>query len=105
MISDSAKTKIAEWAVATQAVACVWLFGSRARGDHRDDSDFDFSIELMPKAGDTDWAFASYISDINDWKTALQAAVNGEVSVVAFRDDLPMKFEPRGVLLWSRRGQ
>ncbi len=32
----------------------IWLFGSRARGDHRQKSDIDLAI-LCPKATDKDW--------------------------------------------------
>lgn len=31
----------------------VWLFGSRARGDHRPDSDFDLLVVTDPTSGDS----------------------------------------------------
>lgn len=35
-------------------VDAIYLFGSRARGDHRDRSDIDIAI-LCPNANETDW--------------------------------------------------
>jgi predicted nucleotidyltransferase len=35
-------------------VEAIWLYGSRARGDHRDRSDIDLAI-LCPNANDRDW--------------------------------------------------
>ena len=33
----------------------IWLFGSRARGDHRERSDIDLAI-VCPKATDQEWS-------------------------------------------------
>ena len=51
-----------EWAQANGAVRQVWLFGSRARGDAREDSDVDIALALMPPDGKTDWALGAYSS-------------------------------------------
>lgn len=40
----------------------IWLFGSRARGDHQDRADIDLAL-FCPKAQDQDW---SKIQDIID---------------------------------------
>jgi len=39
----------------------IWLFGSRARGDAKDDSDFDFLVVL--KDGLADWAYHPGVGD------------------------------------------
>ena len=41
----------------TDAVREVWLFGSRAKGTSRPDSDVDIGIYLMPQ----EWSFGKYI--------------------------------------------
>jgi len=43
-----------EWAAANGNVRQLWLFGSRARGDSRPDSDVDIALALMPGDGRTD---------------------------------------------------
>lgn len=37
-------------ALRAEGVKKLWLFGSRARGDHRDDSDLDVLIDVAPDA-------------------------------------------------------
>lgn len=37
-------------AIQAEGVKKLWLFGSRARGDHRDDSDIDVLIDVAPDA-------------------------------------------------------
>jgi predicted nucleotidyltransferase len=37
-----------EWAQSNDAVRQLWLFGSRARGDARENSDVDLALALMP---------------------------------------------------------
>ncbi|MDR0779038.1 MAG: nucleotidyltransferase domain-containing protein [Methanomassiliicoccaceae archaeon] len=42
----------------------IWIFGSRARGDNQDDSDYDFCV-LAPKECSL-LDFCSFISDLED---------------------------------------
>lgn len=104
MIDDEIARPLIEWAANTDAVAALWLFGSRAKGMARPSSDHDLAIELRPMVKDHDWAFGDYISEGDNWKARLRNIVRGDVSLVAFRDDLPGKFDPRvdGVCLWKR---
>ena len=91
----------------TNAVAALWLFGSRARGAARPDSDHDLAIELRPKIRDHDWAFGDFICEGDRWKAQLRRIVRSDVSLVGFRDDLPGKFDPRidGICLWRREAR
>lgn len=104
MIDDEIARSLIEWAANTDAVAALWLFGSRANGTARPDSDHDLAIELRPKVKDHDWAFGDYICDRDHWKARLRNIVRGDLSLVAFRDDLRGKFDPRvdGICLWRR---
>jgi predicted nucleotidyltransferase len=92
-----------EWASEHEAIAALWLFGSRASGRHRADSDYDFAIELMPKRGKDDWAFTAYFFSHLQWKAELRALVAADVSLVCYRVDIPVRFDPRVERLWSRR--
>ncbi len=49
-------------------VDAIYLFGSRARGDHRERSDIDIAI-LCPKANENDWQ--SILGLIDDADTLL----------------------------------
>ena len=104
MIDDEIARLLAEWAAGTDAVAALWLFGSRAKGTARADSDHDLAIELRPKIKDHDWAFGDFICEADSWKVQLRDIVRGDVSLVGFRDDLPGPFDPRidGICLWRR---
>jgi hypothetical protein len=44
------------WANGNGNVSELWLFGSRADGSSRPESDVDIAIALMPAVGKTDWA-------------------------------------------------
>lgn len=104
MIDKEIARLLAEWAAGTSAVAALWLFGSRARGTSRPDSDHDLAIELRPKIKDHDWAFGDFVCESDHWKAQLRDIVQTDVSLVGFRDDLPGRFDPRidGICLWSR---
>lgn len=52
----------------------VWLFGSRARGDNRPDSDYDFLIS--PGAVHSLWQYADFVED-------LERALKSHVDVVS----------------------
>jgi predicted nucleotidyltransferase len=101
-ITEETKVLLRDWARSKSAIAALWLFGSRARGDHRTDSDYDIALELKSKEGDHDWAFGDYVFLVDDWKSEIKALINSETSLVAFRDDLQGRFDPRdqGIKLW-----
>lgn len=73
------------WAVAIPQIARVYVFGSRARGDHRADSDLDLAVELdltaippgSTAAGEWTWESAS-------WREGLER----EIGLVVDLEDL-----------------
>lgn len=93
---------LAMWASPRTAIKAVWLFGSRAREDHRPDSDYDIALELEAKRGADDWAFTNYFFEHDAWKAEIRELLHSEVSLVGFREDLDCKFDPREELIWSR---
>ena len=93
-----------EWAQANGAVRQVWLFGSRARGDAREDSDVDIALALMPPDGKTDWALGAYSILGDEWQAQLAAIVERGVSLEAIvpGTEPDVRVRRDGVLLWAR---
>lgn len=103
LIPDLAERQLGAWALEREAIAAIWLFGSRARGNHQPDSDFDIAIELMPAQGPAkDWPYTAFHFNADRWKSQISVILNGEVDLVCYRSDLDCKFDPRVALLWKR---
>lgn len=92
------------WAANNGCVREIWLFGSRAKGAPRPDSDVDIAVALMPPSGKTNWALAAFVEFFEDWKSELRAAVDWDVDLVAIGKDFEMDTIVRstGILLWRR---
>jgi predicted nucleotidyltransferase len=56
------------WASANDSVRELWLFGSRAAGEARPESDVDLALALMPAKGKHDWALGNYFAFESEWK-------------------------------------
>jgi predicted nucleotidyltransferase len=95
---------LSSWAAANDSVRELWLFGSRARGDAREDSDVDLALALMPKNEQGDWALGKYFACEGKWKRQLQAIVGRAVSIEPLvpGEDSDRRVRREGVLLWKR---
>jgi predicted nucleotidyltransferase len=76
------------WAARTNSVRELWLFGSRATGKARPDSDVDLVIRLMPPKGNHDWAHGNYQALGDDWQRELGEIVGRHVSLEAIPPNL-----------------
>lgn len=103
-LPDNWRDGLIIWARGTNAVSELWLFGSRAKGTARPDSDVDIAIALMPPKGSHDWALRDYLAHTNEWRLKLEQVVRRHVSLTAVVPDTPGDREVRstGVLLWKR---
>ena len=93
------------WASKNQSVRQLWLFGSRARGDSRDDSDIDLAIALMPPVGKHDWALGNYTALADGvWQRELESIVGRHVSleVIVPGNNADVRVRRCGRLLWAR---
>ena len=92
------------WASANGSVRELWLFGSRADGRSRPESDVDIAIALMHATDGTDWALGNYFAIHSDWKRQLQAIVGRHVSLEVIVPDTPEDEAVRrsGSLFWAR---
>ena len=96
---------IRQWAARTNSVREVWLFGSRAKGTSRPDSDVDIGIYLMPPAEGADWALALYTAEGDAWQRELGGLLGKPVSLEAVSPGGPGHAEVQaGKLLWAREG-
>jgi predicted nucleotidyltransferase len=69
VISDSWIALIVDWARQDSDIAEVWLYGSRARGDNRPDSDIDLAIVPI---GNAEARLATFVCEGSQWKNELQ---------------------------------
>ena len=94
---------LAEWASKNDDARELWLFGSRADGTSKPDSDVDLGLGLMPPIGDHNWAFANFIAFRKQWRHELEAIVGRHVSLEPITPDEPgTAIVKRWVLVWKR---
>jgi len=81
-------SNLAHWAAGKPLVGRVFIFGSRARSEHRADSDIDIAIELDLSAArgmDESGGLVTWIFETKEWKTELKALLPFEVDLQQFR--------------------
>lgn len=92
-----------EWASENDSVRELWLFGSRASGTSRAESDVDIGVGLMPPTGKHNWALGNYAAFGDEWRRELEAIVGRHVSLEAITPDEPGTANvPKWELLWRR---
>jgi predicted nucleotidyltransferase len=92
-----------EWASKNDNVRELWLFGSRADGTSKPDSDVDLGVGLMPPANGTNWAFANFIEFKDQWRRELEATVGRHVSLEPITPDEPgTAVVKKWALVWRR---
>jgi predicted nucleotidyltransferase len=103
-LPNRVRAELKSWAKRNNAVAELWLFGSRAKGTSRPESDVDIGLALMPAAGKHDWALGAFYALESEWKAELEAIAGCHVSVVAMVPGTQAELVVRGTgaLLWKR---
>ena len=103
-LTNSQLAWIIDWAERTKAVAEVWLFGSRAKGTWRPESDIDLIIQLMPPIGNHDWAAGDYSALGDAWQGTLGTLLEWSVSLIAFGPGIDEETDIRetAILIWKR---
>ncbi|MCJ2079877.1 nucleotidyltransferase family protein [Methylobacterium sp. J-090] len=94
-------TRLSSWAERKPAISELWLFGSRARGDHRPDSDVDLAIWLPGHKGQ---ALALYVAKGDEWQSEIEAVAGmpASLQVLGYSDELDKIVHREGVRLWER---
>ena len=105
-LSDEVRQSLIAWAERTNAVSELWLFGSRAKGTSRGESDVDLAVSLMPQGKEKyDWAFGEYVALADTkWRPELIQIVGRSISFGAVTSNDEMDYEVRstGIMLWKR---
>jgi predicted nucleotidyltransferase len=93
------------WASANESVRELWLFGSRATGQSRPDSDVDLAVALMPPKGKHDWALGNFVAFDSEWKRQLEEIVGRHVSLEPLvpGEGADAMVRESGCCLWSRQ--
>ncbi|MDP9908930.1 putative nucleotidyltransferase [Variovorax boronicumulans] len=71
MNSNAVDESLRSWATGHVLVRRLWVFGSRARGDHRTDSDLDVAIEIHHH--DESNGLATWMFETQHWAYELAA--------------------------------
>ncbi|MCJ2068147.1 nucleotidyltransferase domain-containing protein [Methylobacterium sp. J-030] len=112
-LHQTAVDAIRTWAAGNENVAEVWLFGSRAKGTARPDSDVDLALVLVPGApGDPghDWPEGNYQALGDRWEADLTDVIQHDVHLKRFarpgekESANAASAKATAVLLWSRGG-
>ncbi|WP_175757666.1 nucleotidyltransferase family protein [Burkholderia cepacia] len=80
----TAAIAIARWAITKPIIRKVFIFGSRARDDFREDSDLDIAIEIDGVNGN---ALATWMFDTKPWHAEISALVPFEIDLEFFDED------------------
>lgn len=75
MNNSDIQRAIEGWATRIPLVGKVWLFGSRARGTHSEDSDVDIACELDGSSitgTDASGGFATWMFESKEWKRQIE---------------------------------
>jgi len=85
-IGSEVTDAIARWAATNPYIRRVWVYGSRAKGTHRPDSDIDIAVELEPVA-DSEEALTVWMAHAGAWRWQLQSGISPKVDLEWFDPD------------------
>lgn len=99
-IPDQLVQRFCEWATAHGQFRELWLFGSRAKGTHRPDSDIDLAIVFV----DPQAALGNYRALGDRWQNELRKLANHKVDLQGIVPETPGWTEvmTTGIRLWVR---
>ena len=105
-ITDHQQRRIREWAERTPWVEEVWLFGSRARGGAKPDSDIDLALTLG-RVGAPRTLLGNYYALCERWTEELTEVLQQQAHVALLNDPepspVPASCEECSCLLFRRR--
>lgn len=104
---EADRVAIVEWAERHPEIKRVYLYGSRARGDHNAGSDIDLAIEVIVQPGDSD-SFTTWMYWKQDYDEAPDLHLSVEVQLEWYEEGAGLTrvgpgVEKDGVLLFERQ--
>jgi hypothetical protein len=104
-LSDSDRLEIINWAKCHPEIKQVWLYGSRARGDNRPDSDADLAIVMNQAEGDGS-AWATWIYWHQDYEKSPDLKLSVEAHLEWYEKDAGLErvgpgVEQDGILIYE----
>jgi predicted nucleotidyltransferase len=97
MLNQRTVEIIIRWAESRDCILEIWLFGSRAKGSSRLDSDIDLAVVLMPPVQGHDWARGDYERFADEWQCELGAMIGQHVSLTLKAAEIEPSYQ-----LWAR---
>ena len=83
---NDVRDAIVGWVEATPRIRRVWVFGSRAKGNPRTDSDLDIAVEIEPVA-DSEETLPVWMANSDKWQSELQQHISFAVDLEWFDPD------------------
>lgn len=104
-IGEQDRAKIVEWAKTHPEISRIYLYGSRARGDHEPDSDIDLGIQ-MNATKDED-AYTVWFFWIEDFKASPDLCLEHAIDLQWYEPNAGLTrvgpgVERDGILLYSK---
>ena len=105
-ITEEDRIEITQWARKHREIKYVYLYGSRARGDNRPDSDIDLAIMMDMRAGDGN-TLATWIFWQADFKENPDLHLSSEIHLEWYEKDEGLErvgpgVENDGILLYTK---
>jgi predicted nucleotidyltransferase len=103
-MQDEWLSGLRSWAARNGNIRELWLFGSRAQGRSRPESDVDLAVALMPPDGRRNWARGNYEALGDKWQRELAGIIGRHVSLEAIEvgSEKHTMVRRTGVCLWAR---
>jgi len=79
-------SRLVRWAQGKPEISELWLFGSRVRGDFREDSDLDVAVVMV--GGDEGDRLGNWICLSDEWETELNALIPVKVDLDLGDEDI-----------------
>ena len=90
MDAEALEQIVAKWAACKPLIRRAFIFGSRVRGDNRQDSDIDIAVELDPaefRGADESGGLATWMFETKGWKDELQQLIPYKVQLERYHPD------------------
>ena len=102
--TDKICDEVKKWAYSHHEIKRVYLFGSRARGDSKPDSDVDLAVDVVGIEGEN--AYTRYVFNKDVWKDELKLALGKPINIVRKIDhgkpEIQESIKRDGVLIYER---